>query len=134
VAHYLQHIHISGELVIVVHHHGVDAKFNYGRILYLQTPNKQYLQQTTEQVYSRPSKGFKKALYPVGRSHLFHIGLNVARVTFAFGKLIKIGQMSARTVDHKAQNLFEDFEDRQTLFIFSYCSKKSVNQNDFFLL
>ena len=39
--------------------------------------------------------------------HLFHAGFNTSGISRILGKLIKIAQMPAATIDHKTQDLFE---------------------------
>jgi hypothetical protein len=114
--------------IIIVHHHGINTQLDQLGLLYLQTPNKQGLQQTTKQKYPSPGKGVEKPLYPMRRSHIGHVGLNTAGIAGVFGKLIKISQMPTGTISHKTQNLLEEFKNRDAFFTFSDRTEKPVKQ------
>jgi hypothetical protein len=47
---------VSALGIVIVQHHGVDAKLNQIRLHKLKSPNEQMLQQTPEQIDPRPGK------------------------------------------------------------------------------
>jgi hypothetical protein len=114
--------------IIIIKHHGVYTQVYNFRLLDLQSSNEQGLKQSTEQKNSRPGKCIEKAFHSMGRSHLIHIGLNAASIARVFGKLIEISQMAAGTIDHKAQDLFEKLENRNTFFVLADRAEKPVYQ------
>ena len=58
--------------------------------------------------------------------HLIQISFYTAGIARVFGKLIKISQMPAGTINHEAKNLLDKLEDINTLFTFSHRTEKSV--------
>ena len=119
---------VSALRIIVVQHHGVDAKLYQVRLPKVKSPNKQMLQQAPEQIDPRPGKRIKKTLDPVGGGHLAHSSFNACRIAAVLGQMVKIAHMPAGAVCHKTQHLFEYLKDRQPFFTLSDGFKKSVNQ------
>ena len=123
---------VSALGIVVVQHHGVDAKLNQSETHKVKSPNKQMLQQTPEQIDPRPGKRIKKALDPVGEGHRTHSGFNASRIAAVLGQMVEIAQMPAGAVCHKTQHLFEYLKDRQPFFTFSDGAEKSVDQRKYF--
>jgi hypothetical protein len=56
------------------------------------------------------------------------IGFDAPGIAGVFGKLIKIAQMPAGTIDHKTQNLFKKLKYLNPLAVLADRTKKSVRQ------
>ena len=89
------------------------------------------MQQPAKQKKACPGKGIEEAFHPMRRCHIRHIGFNASGVAWVFGQLIEIGQMPAGAVCHKTKNLFEKFENGNSLFAFANRTEKSVNQRKY---
>ena len=122
---------VSALRIVVVQHHGVDAKLNQIRLHKVKSPNKQMLQQTPEQIDPRPGKRIKKALDPVGGGHLAHSRFYTSCIAAVLGQMVEIAHMPAGAVCHKTQHLFEYFKDRHPFFTLSDGTKISVDQRKY---
>jgi hypothetical protein len=112
--------------IIIVHHHGINTQFNQVGLFDFQAPDKQSLQQSAEKKNPRPGKGIEKTLHLVRGSHLVYIRLNTAGISLIFGQLIKIVQVPAGTIEHKAQDLFKKLENIGALPVLTDRSEESV--------
>lgn len=96
--------------IVVVHDHGIDPKFDQGRIYEPQSPYEQFLEHLSEQEYPYPGKGFEKPFDAMGGSHLPEFGFDASGIPRILGKSIKTGQMSAGAVCHETNHLLHEFK------------------------
>jgi hypothetical protein len=110
---------LSAQRIVVIHHHRIYSQLDDLGLGDPQAPEKKGLQQTPEQKYPRPGKGFEEPFDLMRRGHVCVLGLDAAGIAFILRKLVEIGQPTAGAIYKEAQHLLEKLGYSQALPVFT---------------
>ena len=110
---------LSAQRIVVIHHHRIYTQLDDLGLGDPQAPEKKGLQQTPEQKYPRPGKGFEEPFDLMRRGHVCVLGLDAAGIAFILRKLVEIGQPTAGAIYKEAQHLLEKLGYSQALPVFT---------------
>jgi len=108
----------------VVQNHRIDAEYDVARLLVVQPPQQELLQQVPEQPDTDEGEPGQEPLDLMGGGHLAYrrlYGRGVGRIR---AQLVEVGQVSARAVDEIADHLPEESRDRQAFPAFAHATEQ----------
>jgi hypothetical protein len=100
--------------VMVVQNHRIDAKDDNFGLGQLQPPQEKLLQQSAEQINSRPPEGPEEPLHGMAGEQSFRSTLNHPGISRIVPQMIEIGQVPTGAIHKKTEKLLEDFGNRLT--------------------